>query len=50
VLGIVSCPIKEEDKARSHNGEGDLSWLLRDLKGLSYLHTSVEESGGGERR
>jgi hypothetical protein len=45
VLYILSCPLREEDKARPYNGEGDLSWLLRDLKGLSYRHTNIEESG-----
>jgi hypothetical protein len=34
VLEFLSCPLREEDKARSHCRERDSSWILRGRKGL----------------
>jgi hypothetical protein len=49
MLDILSCPIREEDKARPHNLVGDLSWLLRGLEGLPDLHSITTKSGGEQR-
>jgi hypothetical protein len=49
VLDFLSCPLREEDRARSHNTERDSSWLLRGRKGLPDLHSNTEQSGGEER-
>jgi hypothetical protein len=49
VLEFLSCPLIEEEKSRSHYRERDASWILRGLKGLHDLHSSIEESDGEER-
>jgi hypothetical protein len=49
MLDILSCPLREEDKARPHNPGGDLSWLLRGLEGLLDLPSITAESGGEQR-